>query len=425
MKKNGDGSVEVLFVPEAPAGKEGNWVPTKRGEKFELLFRLYAPTEDLFDKNAARRTLRDLLHRSSSLATHVNGRKLLMHGANWTDATKSLTLGLALGCAVSGAHAQNATPVTVDNFIRAETDLYFQTGVKQAAATGRFFHYREPMTIDEQTVVRANRDTLYSAAVVDLDGGPVTISLPEAGDRFRSLMVINEDHYVVGDIEYRPGDYTYDRQKVGTRYAMIGLRTLVDPSDPKDVQQVHALQDAAKISQAAPGKFEAPNWDQASQKKVRDALAVLGSTLQDFKRAFGTKEQVDPIHHLIGTATGWGGNPDKEAMYLNVTPSNNDGKTAYKLVVKDVPVDGFWSISLYNAEGYFQKNDFNAYSINNLTAKQSGDGSSVTVQFGGCDGKLPNCLPTMPGWNYTVRLYRPRADLLNGTWKFPQPEPFS
>ncbi|WP_312016136.1 DUF1214 domain-containing protein [Bradyrhizobium sp. JYMT SZCCT0428] len=75
--------------------------------------------------------------------------------------------------------------------------------------------------------------------------------------------------------------------------------------------------------------------------------------------------------------------------------------------VKDVSVDGFWSISLYNSEGYFQKNDLNAYSLNNITSKKNSDGSA-TIQFGGCDGKIPNCLPIMPGWNYTARLYRPR-----------------
>ena len=84
-----------------------------------------------------------------------------------------------------------------------------------------------------------------------------------------------------------------------------------------------------------------------------------------------------------------------------------------------VAVDGFWSITLYNAEGYLVKNDLDAYSFNTTTAKKNADGS-VTIQFGGCDGKTPNCLPIMPGWNYTVRLYRPRKEILDGTWKFPE-----
>jgi len=37
--------------------------------------------------------------------------------------------------------------------------------------------------------------------------------------------------------------------------------------------------------------------------------------------------------------------------------------------------------------------------------------------------KIPNCLPIMKGWNYTVRLYRPRAEILNGKWKFPEAQP--
>jgi hypothetical protein len=87
-----------------------------------------------------------------------------------------------------------------------------------------------------------------------------------------------------------------------------------------------------------------------------------------------------------------------------------------------VPVDGFWSISVYNAQGYFEKNPYDAYTLNNITAKKDADGS-VAVQFGGCDGKIPNCLPTTAGWNYLVRLYQPRAEILNGQWTFPKAEP--
>ena len=140
--------------------------------------------------------------------------------------------------------------------------------------------------------------------------------------------------------------------------------------------------------------------------------------MPDFKKAFGTKAQVDPIRHLIGTAAGWGGNPDKDATYLNITPAKNDGKTVYKLNVRNVPVNGFWSVSVYDAKGYYEPNPYNAYTLNNITAKKEADGS-IAIQFGGCDGKIPNCLPIMNGWNYTVRLYRPRAEILNGNGSSP------
>ena len=68
------------------------------------------------------------------------------------------------------------------------------------------------------------------------------------------------------------------------------------------------------------------------------------------------------------------------------------------------------------AEGYFQKNPFEAYSLSNIVAKKGADGS-IAVQFGGCDGKISNCLPIMKDWNYTGRLYRPRAEVSSGTGK--------
>jgi len=323
---------------------------------------------------------------------------------------------------VSGARAQpsaSAVPVTADNFPRAETDLYFSNVVKDGGL-GKFVHRREPAAINNQTIIRLNRDTLYSAAVFDLDAGPVTITLPEAGKRFMSMQVIDEDQYTP-EVDYGAGTHTLSKDRIGTRYVVIAIRTLVDPVDPKDVNAVHVLQDQIKVEQpGGPGKFEVPHWDQVSQKKVREALLVLASTLPDTKHMFGTKDAVEPVRRLIGSASAWGGNPEKDALYLNQVPAKNDGKTVYKLNVKDVPVDGFWSVSVYNAKGYFEPNRFNAYALNNITAKPNEDGS-ITIQFGGCDGKIANCLPTTPGWNYLVRLYRPREDVLNGTWSFPKP----
>jgi hypothetical protein len=122
-------------------------------------------------------------------------------------------------------------PVTANNFARAETDMYFGMLVKRGGGVGRLDHLRQLHSI-EGPGVRPNRDTLYSEAVFDLAAGPVEITLPDPGDRFLSMLVI---------------------------------------------------------------------------------------------------EEVDPVRHLIATAAGWGLNPDRDAIYLNVTPSGNEGRAVHRL----------------------------------------------------------------------------------------------
>ncbi|WP_309765555.1 DUF1254 domain-containing protein [Caballeronia sp. LZ016] len=144
------------------------------------------------------------------------------------------------------ALAKDTVPVTVDNFVRAETDMYFNNSV-QGGGFGGWHHVRELLPIDRQSVIRGNRDTLYSTRVFDLDAGPVTVTLPDAGARFMSLQIISEDQYTT--TEYGAGPHTLDKAKVGTRYVLAGVRTLIDPNQPGDLERVHALQDAIEVSQ--------------------------------------------------------------------------------------------------------------------------------------------------------------------------------
>ena len=87
---------------------------------------------------------------------------------------------------------------------------------------------RELADIAHQTVIRMNRDTLYSSGVFDLDAGPVTLTMPDPGDRFMSMLLINEDHYVVG-VHYGAGPVTVSKEDAGTRYLFVIIRTLIDP----------------------------------------------------------------------------------------------------------------------------------------------------------------------------------------------------
>jgi hypothetical protein len=78
-------------------------------------------------------------------------------------------------------------PVTAESFIRAESDLYFGTVAVKRGGFGTFEHRRAPADVADQSDVRMSRDTLYSAAVIDLDATPVTITLPAAGTRGRAV----------------------------------------------------------------------------------------------------------------------------------------------------------------------------------------------------------------------------------------------
>ena len=127
----------------------------------------------------------------------------------------------------------NSVPVTADNFIRAESDAVF-TGLVAQGGFGKFYHNRELTPIDNHVVQRPNRDTLYSTGVFDLNAGPVTITLPDAGKRFLTMIVIDEDHYVF-TVVYGAGRHTLTKAKIGTRYAVAAIRILVNPNDPKDV----------------------------------------------------------------------------------------------------------------------------------------------------------------------------------------------
>jgi hypothetical protein len=312
-----------------------------------------------------------------------------------------------------------AEPVTVDTFVRAETDTAIRTGLATGGKFGEFLHFRGPLSVSEQNVIRTNRDTLYSAMALDLSS-PTTITLPDADGRFMALHVINQDHYMF--VETEPGDYELTQENVGTRFGLAIVRTFADPNDLDDIAAANAVQNGLSVSGGGNGPFEAPDWDQDDLLKARSALNNLATLGFDASYAFGRREEVRPIDHLVGAAAGWGGQPQYAAEYVIASVDGNDGERPFALTVGEVPVDAFWSVTVYNAEGYLEANELGVHSYNSVTAIANEDGS-FTIRFGGCDTERTNCIPISSDWNYTVRLYLPRSEILDGTWVFPRPEP--
>lgn len=335
---------------------------------------------------------------------------------NYSKASLSALLCWVLFFSLNLAASESQIEVHVLNYVRAKTAVHFDSVIARSGGINQWTHTREPQPIGQQRVKRMNRDTLYSSAVVDISKGAI-IKLPEAGSRYMSAVVVNEDHFI-NNIYHGPGEQHLELSEFDTPFVLITVRTLVDASDPRDIKQANALQDELEIESQSANAYTHPPYDQESLAATAKPLLELAAGLKDAKNTFGKKEEVNKVRHLLATAYGWGGLPESEAVYLNVQPDLPVG--AYSLTVNDVPVDGFWSISVYNKDGYFEKNSYDSYSISNLTAEKNPDGS-VTVNFGG-DPYQANFIPITDGWNYVVRMYRPRPSIIDRSWTFPSLE---
>lgn len=151
---------------------------------------------------------------------------------------------------------------------------------KNASGINQFLHNREPAAIDKQTVIRLNRHTLYSFAVVDVTDG-ATLTLPEHGNRYLSAMVVTQDHYVEA-IFHDPGKHELTADRLGTPYVTVAVRTLVDPTDPNDIAAVAAIQDQIVLTAGSATPFNSPAYDTTSLDETRDTLLSLARNLTGF-----------------------------------------------------------------------------------------------------------------------------------------------
>jgi hypothetical protein len=216
-----------------------------------------------------------------------------------------------------------------------------------------------------------------------------------------------------------PGTYELSADELGSDFVVVAARILFNPDDPADLVEVHRIQDGLILESHSSRPFQPGSFDPATHKTTREALLTLAKGLPGYTRSFGSVDEVDPVHHLLCTASGWGGLPDAEAQYISIFPETAPGR--YQITFRDVPADAFYSVSVYNGAGYFEPGPSGVTNVNSVFGVKNQDGS-MTVKFGQFNDEQPNTIPTPEGWNLLIRLYRPRLAEL-AEWTVPTLEP--
>ncbi len=312
----------------------------------------------------------------------------------------------------------NVELVTPENFIRAETDRYFSTVNALTGGVNRLVHLRNVTPLDQQTIVRMNRDTLYSMAVVDTSQG-ATITMPPIPEgRYASIYLVDNDHYVPFVI-YEAGTHELPRD---TRYLGLGIRIQVfDADDADELALVHELQDQFTIHAASSQDFVSPDWDQVSLDALRAEYEAEFQTFERYPSDWqGPRGKVNQSTRHLAAAGAWGLFPEWDATYI-VYNGAHDSAICHSATY-DVPENtAFWSITMYGADGYMKSDNS---IVNSSTCVFNTDGT-FTMRFGSVEtcGDVPNRLDVSEGWNFLMRVYRPGPSVLDGTYRLQRATP--
>jgi hypothetical protein len=286
-----------------------------------------------------------------------------------------------------------------------------------AGGVNRFYHFRQPTPLDKQNVVRMNRDTLYSMAIVDTAKG-ATITVPELPPgRYASVYLADNDHYCPFVI-YEAGTHALPTD---TRYLGVGVRIQVfDPKDPDEIAAIGELQDGFVITAGSAEPLPESNWDAASLQALTAQYEQESKQYSSWKGMMGPRGKVDEKTRHIAAAAAWGLFPEQDATYLNYS-GGHDANVCHEATYV-VPENGaFWSITVYGSDG-FMKSDDNIVNSSNVALNADG---TFTVHFGSAAacGQARNRLDAPEGWNFLMRIYRPGPSVLDGKYALPKARP--
>jgi len=314
--------------------------------------------------------------------------------------------GVALESSLS--FAKDGVPVDMFNIVRAETAKYFaEETILSGGNTMR--HERTGIDLAKQTVIRSNFDLIYSYGVYDVSSG-LTVTVPEY-DLYHIVHIFDENHVTLAVVY--PGETVTLKAEDATygEHLYLFMRTQRRSADKAGLKELNERQDAVKISAGSSKPYESEiKCDPVTFNTLRKHLLTTGIKIAKIHEGFVEKlyDIVFPHYQMVNLG-GWAGLPATHAFYFVVTPGDEATKVGECSSTTFNPPDlqynrnGYWSLTLYNEQGWVVTDKFNT---NSNKAVPNKDGS-YTLSFN-CGKDAPNNLEVAPNWNGLFRNYLPQ-----------------
>ena len=332
-----------------------------------------------------------------------------------------LIFGSEIGPA-SSTEPTEVTQVTAKNFTRSMSDIYFNK-VTDAVGTNIVLHTRKTKNVDNQNIIRENRDTLYSNLVIDARNG-FTLSLPATNGVFMTALIFDQETHLLADGSGDIGTYQayagkervikFNANDIPTDYAYVLFRTYSDGSSDSE-KLANNLQDGIKLAAQSKIPFIAQKWDDQAVETMRQAYAsrIFETAAKGTRQGYNTAENtVEDIRNVYASCC-WGGQLEKYATYGTTDTLDISVKQCAVTTIEPPKVDydrgGFWSYQVYNAEGWISSNSSTLQNTNTVL----NDDGTVILRFGTKEacGTDENRADREQQFNITTRIYNPSEEI--------------
>jgi hypothetical protein len=308
---------------------------------------------------------------------------------------------------------ENGRIVTPDTYPTDETSRQILRG-QSMVGVNKFDHNRELTPTNDQPVVRMNRDTYYSMAVVDVSKG-ATIVMPEIPEgKYMSVQPVTEDHRIQ-KMMYGPGSFDLSTHTGTHLYLIVRLDGTFTEAEAKEIQ------DKMSVKANSNNLFATEPINEESFSRIESELkakvpAIIKRDGNDGMKGMFTNPGDESAKdytvekYQVGAAAGWGGAQLSDNIYESSGNFSTD--SCYQLTFEDPKNGAFWSVTVYDKNGFMFK-DLANYSSN--TAQKNNDGT-YTISFG-CGEDAPNNLEIdnpSNGFNILARHYRPSKRVMEG-----------